>query len=79
MQDSRYPHATLTDWQYGEREINGWFIVHGFREDTPAALPLIACQGQTRTAAFQQFSIQAREWDRRNGKRHNVRRPADVH
>lgn len=75
----RQQHATLTDWQYGEREINGWFVVHGFREDTPAALPLIVCQGRTRTAAFQQFGIQAREWDRRNGHRHNVRRPADVH
>jgi hypothetical protein len=74
----RQRHATLTDWQYEESTINGVTILHGFREDHPAALPLISAQGPTRTTAFQRFGIQAREWDRRAGLTHHRRRPSDV-
>lgn len=74
----RQRHATLTDWQFEESVVNGVTILHGFREDQPAALPLIAAQGSTRTTAFQRFGIQAREWDRHAGLAHHRRQPTDA-
>lgn len=78
VKPKRQQHPTLTDWQYEEHGSGGWTILHGFRDDQPAALPLIATSGRTRTASFQQFSMRAREWDQHAGLKHNVKRPANV-
>jgi hypothetical protein len=73
----RIQHPTRPDWQYEEwSDENGYFHRHGFRADTPAALPLIRVSARTAISVSQRFAIEAQEFDRQAGKTHHIMRPS---
>lgn len=64
-----HQHPTLPDWTVEHIEPEtaehlGWTLLHGRREDQPSEEPLIVCLSPSAISAFQQFSNQAREWDK---------------
>lgn len=75
MTVEREQHPTLPDWQLERYQTGEQFILHGFRPDTPAALPLITASGSSSVTASQRFMIQAKRWDEHAQVPHRIVRP----